>query len=338
MRPFRLLAIMFAAVLVGSLASSPEAAGQQAQCTETDLSVSLALLLPQKVHATFCQPAGTIPKTVQLLVHGGTYNRLYWDLPGMPAYSYQRDLAERGMATIAIDCPGSGDSSQPLSALITGTGLASVVHQVIGQLRSGRATGTAFDRVVLVGHSMGSGVVALEASTYRDVDAVVLTGFSHSMNVLGLTGIFVDGVRPALLDPTLSRRLPDPGYVTTIPGTRHLFHDPGRVAPDVLAADEATKDQVAATVVPDLLTLAFLSPATRSINVPVLIADGQVDTLFCAFHCATPQDLTDAESAYFTSPLTVFLLPGAGHSLGLAVNAPDFRAAVHDWIAATVPE
>jgi pimeloyl-ACP methyl ester carboxylesterase len=338
-RPLRLLAIVFATVLAGSLASSPEAAGQQAQCTKTDLSVSLILLLPQKVHATFCRPAGTIPKTVQLLVHGGTYNRLYWDLPNVdPRYSYQRDMAERGMATLAIDCPGSGESSQPLSALITGTGLAAVVHQVIGQLRSGRATGTPFDKVVLVGHSMGSGVVALEASTYRDEDAVVLTGFSHSMDLLALTGIFVDGVRPALLDPILSRRLPDPGYVTTMPGTRHVFHDPGRVAPDVLAADEATKDQVAATVVPDLLTLAFLSPATRGITAPVLIANGQVDTLFCAYHCASPQDLTDAESAYFTSPLTVFLLPDSGHSLALAVNAPDYRTAVHDWIATTVPE
>src|SRR5690349_23043633 len=142
-------------------------------------------------------------------------------------------MTEHGIATFAIDCPGSGDSSQPLSALITGTGLAAVVHQVVGRLRNAGVAGTRFERVVLVGHSMGSGIVAAEAATYHDVSGVVLTGFSHSMNLVALTAIFVDGVRPALLDPVLSRRSSDPGYVTTMPGTRHLFYDPGLVEPVV---------------------------------------------------------------------------------------------------------
>jgi pimeloyl-ACP methyl ester carboxylesterase len=307
------------------------------RCTETDLPVTLDLL-PQKVHGKLCLPASGIPKTVQLLVHGGTYNRLYWDLPNVPTrYSYQQDMADHGLATFAIDALGSGASSQPLSALITGTGLASTVHQVIGALRAGRVGGTRFARVVLIGHSMGSGIVAVEAATYHDVDGVVLTGFSHSMDLLALTAVFVDGVRPAALDPVLSERNSDPGYVTTMPGTRRLFHDPGLVDDDVLAADEATKDQVAATVVPDLLTLAFTSPLTRSVNVPVLIANGARDTLFCAFRCASPEDLRTAEAPFFTSELAVFLLPQSGHSLGLAHDAPDYRTAVRDWLTARFP-
>lgn len=336
MRPHRAL-IALIVVLASSVIplSGPAVADQR--CTETDLPVTL-VLLPQTVHGKLCLPAGDIPKTVQLLVHGGTYNRQYWDLPNVPArYSYQQDMADHGLATFAIDALGSGASSQPLSALITGTGQASVVHQVIGQLRAGRVGGTRFDRVVLVGHSMGSGIVAVEASTYHDVDGVILTGFSHSMDLLALTAIFVDGVRPALLDPVLSRRNSDPGYVTTMLGARRVFHDPGLVDANVLAADEATKDQVAATVVPDLLTLAFTSPLTRSVTAPVLIANGAVDALFCAFHCASPEDLRAAEAGYFTSELSVFLLPQAGHSLALAQNAPDYRAAVLDWQAARLP-
>jgi pimeloyl-ACP methyl ester carboxylesterase len=111
-----------------------------------------------------------------------------------------------------------------------------------------------------------------------------------------------------------------------------MFYDPGAVEPGVLTADEATKDQVAATVVPDLVTLAFTSTLTRSITAPVLIANGDRDTLFCAFHCTTPADLTAAESPYFTSRLDVLLLPQTGHSLALSPTAPTYRAAITNWI------
>ncbi|HEV8558395.1 MAG TPA: alpha/beta fold hydrolase [Actinophytocola sp.] len=332
MRPLKVVAASLIVVLAGALGTSPVTAAPEISCTETDLSVTLTLL-PQNVHGKLCRPVGGVPTMVQLLVHGGTYNGQYWDLPyDSGRYSYQRDMAGRGLATFAIDLPGSGASSQPLSALITGTGLASVVHQVAGKLRSGKVSGTRFDRVILVGHSMGSGIAALAAATYRDVDGVILTGFSHSMDLLALTGIFVDAIQPAPLDPVLGARGSDPGYVTTIPGTRNVFYDPGAVEPGVLTADEATKDQVAATVVPDLVTLAFTSTLTRSITAPVLIANGERDTLFCAFHCTAPADLTAAESPYFTSRLDVFLLPQTGHSLALSPTAPTYRAAVTNWI------
>ncbi|TWP53392.1 alpha/beta hydrolase [Lentzea tibetensis] len=295
----------------------------------------LLAIVPQTAHGRLCRPMGSTPDTVQLLVHGGTYNGQYWDLPlSAGKYSYQRDMAARGHATFAVDLPGTGASSQPLSALITGTGMASVVHQIIGKLRNGQVLGTAFPQVVLVGHSMGSGIVVLEAATYRDVDGVILTGMTHSMDLVQLAAIFVDGVRPALLDPVLAGRGSDPGYVTTMPGTRQVFHQPGAFEPGVLSADEATKDQVPATVVPDLVALAFTGPLSRGINVPVLLANGDRDTLFCAFHCSTESTLLTAEAPYFSpaAQLDVFLLPGAGHSLALALAAPTYRSAVDEWL------
>ncbi|MET0237698.1 MAG: alpha/beta fold hydrolase, partial [Kibdelosporangium sp.] len=242
------------------------------RCSTISVPVMLTLL-PQTVRGQLCLPAHRNPKTVQLLVHGGTYNRAYWDI-GDKRYSYQRDMAAAGFATFAIDCLGSGESSQPLSVLLTGMTEASVVSQVATKLRTGAVTGKPFGKVVLVGHSMGSGVVVLAAATFRNADGVILTGMTHSMNLPALTGILVGSVRPALLDPRLSRRGGDPGYVTTMPGTRRVFHTPGDVAPAIVAADEAIKDQVPATVVPDLITLAFAGPLSRRINVPVLIANG----------------------------------------------------------------
>jgi pimeloyl-ACP methyl ester carboxylesterase len=291
-------------------------------------------LLPQTVRGQLCLPADSTPRTVQLLVHGGTYSRAYWDT-GDERYSYQRNMAAAGFATFAIDCLGAGESSQPLSALLTGTTQASVVSQVATKLRTGAVSGTPFGKVILVGHSMGSGIVVVAAATFRGVDGVILTGMTHSMDLLALTGIFVDGVRPALLDPRLSQRGGDPGYVTTMPGTRGVFHYPGDVSPDIVAADEATKDQVPATVVPDLITLAFTGPLSVGINVPVLIANGTKDTLFCAYNCSGPAALRAAEAPFFSSAaqLTVHLTPNAGHSVALSEHAAEHRTAIRDWVS-----
>jgi pimeloyl-ACP methyl ester carboxylesterase len=336
-RPPRTLARIAITILVltASVTSAPAlSAATQARCSQTDVPVTYGLLLTGKVHGQLCLPATGTPATVQLLMHGGTYNRYYWDLP-VQGYSYQRDMAANGIATFAIDALGSGDSTQPPSLLITGTEEASSVHQVVQKLRAGSVGGIRFSRIVLVGHSMGSGITTLEASTYHDVDGVILTGMTHSMDLLALAAVFVDGVRPAVLDPVLSKRLSDPGYVTTMPATRHLFHDPGLVESIVLAADETTKDQVAATVVPDLLTLAFLSPLSRSINVPVLIANGANDSLFCAFNCASPAALLAAEGPYFSpaADLEVHLTPQAGHAVALSRNAADHSAAIRTWMS-----
>lgn len=330
---------MFSALaLAGSAVVAPAsvAAADGVRCTTVDVPVTLALL-PQTVRGQLCLPANNTPRTVQVLVHGGTYNRAYWDLPGNATYSYQRDMASAGYATFAIDGLGSGESSQPLSALITGATQASVVHQVVARVRAG-VTGTRFGKVVLTGHSMGSGIVVLAAATYRDVDGVVLTGMTHSMDVVRLTGIFVDGIRPSTLDPILSWRHSDPGYLTTLPGTRGVFHDPGDVRPEIVTADEDTKDQVATTVVPDLLAAAFVGPASLGIDAPVLIANGQQDTLFCAYKCADDDALYAAETPYFSEKarLTVHLTPRAGHSVALSEHADDHRTAIRTWIQGTV--
>ncbi|WP_433259841.1 alpha/beta hydrolase [Actinosynnema sp. CS-041913] len=332
MRPLRALA---ASLLLTATLTAPVARASAA-CQDATLPVSTGLHIHQ-VRGTLCLPAGATPGTVQVLAHGATYNRLYWNLPhDRGRYSYQRDMAGRGAATFAFDSVGSGDSSRPPSALLTGVGQAAVLHQVVDHLRNGRVPGHSFDRVVLVGHSMGSGLAVLEAATYRDVDGVVLTGYSHSVSYPMFARLFIEGIRPAVLDPMLARRGTDPGYLTTMPSTRHLFHDPGQVEPDVLAADEATKDQVPATVVPDLYTLAFVSPLSRRIDVPVLLVNGAEDAIFCATLCESPEQLLDAEQLYFDgdTPVEAFLLPDAGHTLGYAPNAAEYRSAVHKWITA----
>jgi len=309
------------------------------RCSEVDLPVLALGLLPQSVHGQLCLPADHAPRTVQLLVHGGTYSSRYWDLPYEPdRYSYQRDMAAHGFATFAMDCLGSGESSMPPSVLLSGAVQAQVIHQVVGQLRTGRVAGLRFDRVVLSGHSTGSGFAVLEASTYHDVDGVVLTGMTHRLHWPVHISVFVDHVRPVQFDPVLSTRGGDPGYLTTMPGSRGVFHQPGDVDPGVVAADEATKDRLPLTVLADTVPLAFETNLSRQIDVPVLIADGQDDPLFCYAVCASADELRSEEAPYFgpAAQLSVFLLPHTGHAIALSRNAPTYRGAVRDWMTAHI--
>ena len=88
------------------------------------------------MHGQLCMPAGPAPTTVQLLVHGATYSRVYWDFPYQPErYSYQRDMARHGYATFAVDRLGTGQSSKPPSVTLLDSVEAASIHQIVGHLR-----------------------------------------------------------------------------------------------------------------------------------------------------------------------------------------------------------
>ena len=321
------------------------AAVTEASCSTVQLSVSLPLLLgslPQQISGQFCTPAGVaVPETVQLLLSGGTYNRKYWDLPYQPEnFSYQRDMAAHGYATFAIDRLGTGASSKPLSALLLGTAEAATVQQVVTHLRAGHVGSTAFDRVILVGHSMGSGLAVLTAANHHGVDGVVLTGMTHIPNAISVVGGLALKVHPALLDPQLSGYGSDLGYITTRPGTRgELFYDGGSSVPGAVAADEQyAKDQLSAAGLTDILTLGLVGPLTQAIDVPVLLANGSQDSLFCgpplARDCSSARALRAQEAPYFSpaARFRTYILPGAGHDIALSRKAARYRAAVRGWL------
>ena len=118
--------------------------------------------------------------TVHLAVHGATYSHLYWGWPYQPeTHSYIDHLLAAGYAVFTFDRIGTGQSSHPAGASVTIDVNAFVVHQLVRALRSGSTGKTAFKRVVLVGHVAGIDGGLAEASTYHDVDGVVLSGISH---------------------------------------------------------------------------------------------------------------------------------------------------------------
>lgn len=327
-------------LLGGGLVAPPSAAASAVSCAEIDLPVSVPTP-HETVHGQLCMPAGSVPTTVQLLVHGGPYNRVYWDFPYQPErYSYQRDMASHGYATFAIDRLGTGQSTKPLSVTLLDSVEAASIHQVIGHLRAGWVGGVRFDRVVLVGHSLGSGVVIMEAATYHDVDGVILSGMTHLVSAVTLAKIFTMSVYPVTLDPQLRKNGSDPGYITTIPGKRGpLFYSASDADPQVIATDEATKDQVSAVGVGIITLLDFLGPTSRGINVPVLQAVGEKDAIFCGFlarDCSSAEVLRKQEAPYFSpaAQLSTYVLARSGHSLALHKNAGEYREATRAWLRA----
>lgn len=332
-----------AACLAVAVAVPATAQAREGNCRDVSVPVSVpaAVSVPivgprPSMHGVYCGALGDPKHLVQVLVPGASYTHLYWDFGYRPdTYNFRLVMNRAGFDTFTVDRLGTGSSSRPPSALVTSIAQASAVHQVIQALRQGKFGATADDKVIIGGHSLGSAITALEASTYHDVDGVLLTGISHHLNQVNVAAFFATGVRPAMLDPRLSPRGYDPGYLTTAPGARKtFFYEPGTADPGVAEADERTKDVFSAPEVSDGIA-TISTPKTRSINVPVMLANASRDKVMCGLgtNCATAATLKATEELNFSpaARLRTFVLPGFGHDINLAPNAPDYQHAVADW-------
>ncbi|MEU7629179.1 alpha/beta hydrolase [Nocardia sp. NPDC049220] len=286
--------------------------------------------------ATLCLPAAGPTDRVMVLLPGSNYNHTYWDFPYVPqTYNFRRAMNAAGYATLVVDRLGIGASSRPPSMLVTATGSAQALHEIVQALRRGLAGAQPFAKVIIGGHSLSSGIDVLEASTYHDVDGVVLTGFSHALNVPEVLGVMAT-YQQAVQDPRFAGSGYDPGYLVTQPGTRARdFHAPDDADPDVIAVDESTKDVFAPTEYPDGLT-STIPPMTNLVTAPVLVVNGSLDRLSCGpgyAVCANAETLYATEAPFFgpTARLRTFVLAGSGHSVNLARNTAEYQAAVVEW-------
>ncbi|GAA4523679.1 alpha/beta hydrolase [Amycolatopsis samaneae] len=332
--PRRAGTVVLTVLAVALLAAPARATAPVTSCREVAVPVAVPLLGGQTVRGTLCVPEGA--RVVQVLIPGATFNRAYWDYDAPGVRSYRRAMNDAGYATLAMDRLGSGRSSRPLGALLTSTGQAIAAHQVIQALRSG-ALGQRFDKVISGGHSLGSVINMIEASTFGDVDGVLITDMTHRLNVVPTLPVFASLI-PVALDPRLSRRQGlDPAYLTTRDGTRYdSFQKPGPYNPAAARLDEETKDVVAAGEVVDAAAFGVVVPVTRGITVPVMLVMGEYDPVFCgalATDCSTAEGLLRTEGPYYSpaADLRTFVVPGFGHAINLAPDAPEYFAAVTRW-------
>jgi pimeloyl-ACP methyl ester carboxylesterase len=360
----------------GAPAGASTDAGTPA-CRPVEVAVSLsdggaptARLVGQVCYPT--ADVAALHGTVQVLVSGTAYGQSYWDFPYEPdTYSYVRAAARAGFTTFTFDRIGIGQSTHPLSTEVTIPANAATIHQAISQLRAGSVDGVHYARVVIVGHSLGSLISLYEAGTYHDVDAVVASGILHSFDPTGVAR-FVTTLYPAALDPKFFGSVVDPGYLTTVPGTREAsFYYPPNTDPAVVATDESLKEtatvpeaagvfaqelpgvlqpasQIVCTALATLcdgVASSLVYGITRQITVPVVEVVGQYDALLCggasgANRCSDVAAVRQDESGYFRGIaqrcLTVAELPQSGHDVNLERNAPSWFAVANEWSAFTV--
>ncbi|MFI5539241.1 alpha/beta hydrolase [Nocardia sp. NPDC051900] len=329
----RSIAVSAAAILLcltPSTAHAEDAA--PGRCTAVSIPVPLG-----EMAGSLCTPTARATDTVMVLIAGSNYNATYWDFPYAPeTYSFRRAMNAAGIATLVVDRLGNGASTRPPSTQVTATVSARALHDIVRSLRAGLAGAPPFGKVITGGHSLSSGIDVLEATTYQDVDGVLLTGYSHALNVSEVLGV-ISTYHQAAEDPQFAGRGYDAGYLATRPGTRAAdFFAPETADPEVLAVDEATKEVFSPTEYPDGLT-STLPPMSNFINVPVLVVNGSRDRLSCGpayAVCADAETLRATEAPFFgpAARLRTFVLPGSGHSVNLARNTAEYRAAVVDWV------
>lgn len=291
----------------------------------------------QHVYGELCSSGPVDASTpVQVLIHGGTYDHHYWDWPYRPErYSYVRAATAEGFATLNIDRLGYGRSDHPNPATLDFQVAGYVTHQLVQYLRSG-AVGPAFETVVLNGHSMGGLTAQHAASTYQDVDAVIVTGVGHDFAATGIAQV-ADKFYPAALDPKFGLLGLPLGYLTTVPGNRlETFVEPGQVDPAIAEYEERLKDTLSPTELTGITLDSYNHAITREITAPVLYALGQYDLIWCPTtrDCNTdPQPAKEGSFYAEGTDYTSYVVQGGGHSVNMNTVAPDFYRQTFRWLA-----
>jgi len=314
-------------------------------CSDVYLPVSMAAGAPKTelLYGQLCHPSSGPSRTLQVLLHSYTYTHDYWSAPIGALYDYVAVATSAGYSTFAVDRLGSiGRSSRPLSGTVTIFSNAVNLHDVVQAARSAMLPGGPYDKVVTVGHSLGSMTAWTEAHLFNDVDGIISTGAAHPLgNTQGMTANTV----PALTDARLASYVGvDAGYTTTAPGSRGpLFYRLENADPAVIAYDEATKGVGTAT---ELGTLSAYESATLTLTTSVLQVIGPYDSLFCAqggagavADCSTVQSFTATERFFFplVQDYEAFVQVGAGHDNNLHLNAMTWYQRAVVWAKQRYP-
>jgi pimeloyl-ACP methyl ester carboxylesterase len=262
-------------------------------------------------------------RTLLLALHGANYNHKYWDVPEINGYDYSfaRYMAAQKYAVLAIDQLGTGESDKPDGDLLTLNETASAVHQIIGRLRTGACDiRHAFERIVLVGHSLGSINAIFEQATYADADALITTGMGHVPHMLPIP----ESVIGEMLQ---HKYFPFPDNLRA-----ELFYYAPGADPDVINYD---RDHLA-ELLPraQLRTGVFaafdpLANRVGAVTGPVLVQLGEHDALF-------PASMASGEAAFYTnaSSVTVQAIPGVGHDVNTHFGNRTSWQLMDEWLRA----
>lgn len=260
--------------------------------------------------------------SLQILVHGATSSRWYWDPEVLPEkYSYVNAATARGLATLNLDLVGYGRSSHPLGTELGFDLHAATICWAATHARTDLA-GFSWQTIVGVGHSLGAGVLMVAMNNDADLSAAVLTGISHERKPT--TPVTVVGAES---DPLFQQRRVG-GYVTFPSGSRtDSYHLPS-TDPAVLLADEAHRDVLGVADIEDFMKVIEAKCKAR---IPLLIALGSEDSVYIA---RDDEDFRSTESEWYPlAPSIDFrVYADIGHSINLHATSDRAVRDILDWV------
>jgi pimeloyl-ACP methyl ester carboxylesterase len=275
---------------------------------------------------------------LQILVHGAMSDHRYWDWPVSPErYSYVKWAAERGIATLAIDRVGSGVSSRPPGRELGVSEHAFTLAALVKAVRGGEQGLPRFDRVVLMGCSLGAVVSGLTAATYDCVDAVVLSSYlprdDDSDAQAVLDGLFI----PAVVAQPRLQGLVDDDYLCPLPDLpSDMMYRANQFDAAVLAADEQFLGTVTRA---EFLTSADAAAPIREVSAPTLVVMGQYDFLFMNHEAGTDCHEAVAQIAEtLKSNFEFEVIPDTGHVVNLHHSSGETFGRIDRWLDARYAE
>ncbi|GKT46328.1 uncharacterized protein ColSpa_06509 [Colletotrichum spaethianum] len=147
--------------------------------------------------STYCEPDSGPGRVLQILTHGVGFDRSYWDFPANGYnYSYVAPVVDKhGYSTFSWDRLGIAESTHgdPINE-IQGWLEVAALKALTDKLRAGTIpqVGSTFDKIVHVGHSLGSIHTYALTAAYPDIsDGIILTGFAP--NVSSITALLLGG-------------------------------------------------------------------------------------------------------------------------------------------------
>jgi pimeloyl-ACP methyl ester carboxylesterase len=328
-----------ASIAAVSMLASYARAEAPVRCERLTFQVALAPDQPanNQMAAWLCARGSIQHKTIQVLIHGATYNHNMWRFPLEPErYSYVDYMTSAGYAVLNLDRIGYGESSHPPSGFVDLDlhKAAFTIHQVVQELRSGARHVHGFghvraEKVELVGHSLGSFTASIEAATYDDVDGVILSGYTHTLGPGGAAGLTL--AFPAAFDPKFAALGLAFDYLSIDQPARDLlFNDLPDMDPAVRQLDYDLRMSVPAG---DLADIFPSYAATFGMHVPTLLVVGNHDSIACAGNDCLATDTLATEPANYPADacLEMQVIPEAGHALNLHLNAQDWFAVAREW-------
>ena len=281
---------------------------------------------PRKIEKCFLKLS-----TLQVLIHGWTYNHTYWDPYGeaKPGRSYARFMAKKGYVVLALDLLGTGASSVPDGEKLNFTENVGSLVQVLTPIRLNQhLQKNRIRHIALVGHSGGTILSVLTAGTAPPLaDFLIATGWSYTPHQ-----VFSIEIINAALQQTPYIRFPSElrtqlFYYTPAAKPRHISFDNRQLAdqfpngalteglPLLMALESGQIDVIKAVSL------------VGQVKVPVLVQLGDMDAI------APPLVPQAEKELYSGSPdVTVQVLKNKGHSLNLHTNRKAGWRQINRWL------